>query len=206
VNGPIDDLSPGSGRCSEVDCSGVLYARGLCMTHWQRFRKAAIEAGTWQPIPASHEERGLPRPVCVEVDCERAVYGRERCTAHYRQHRAAMIAAGTWNATGTGQGWHGDSERHAKAGRKGGTSVSSDRDHMSSIGKRGGITVGRDSEHMASIGSKGGQTVSADREHMRAIGAKGGRVRRKTTRKGEEWESPLREDDPDEEPDWDEWV
>ena len=56
-----------------------------------------------------------------------------------------------------GRGWHGDPERHADAGRKGGETVSQNRDHMAQIGRRGGQTVSRDREHMAQIGRRGGQ-------------------------------------------------
>src|SRR5258705_7651422 len=49
------------------------------------------------------------------------------------------------------------------AGRKGGETVSRDRDHMAHIGRRGGEAVSRDREHMANIGRKGGEAVSRDR-------------------------------------------
>jgi|GEM_PF-2381733 len=56
-----------------------------------------------------------------------------------------------------GRGWHGDSEGHASAGRKGGTAVSRNREHMAEIGSRGGKTVSSNREHMAQIGSRGGK-------------------------------------------------
>ncbi len=56
-----------------------------------------------------------------------------------------------------GRGWHGDSEGHARAGRKGGTAVSRNREHMAQIGSKGGKTVSSDREHMAQIGSRGGK-------------------------------------------------
>ncbi len=56
-----------------------------------------------------------------------------------------------------GRGWHGDPERHADAGRKGGETVSQNRDHMAEIGRRGGQTVSQDRQHMAQIGRRGGQ-------------------------------------------------
>src|ERR1044071_7179259 len=66
------------------------------------------------------------------------------------------------------------------AGRKGGETVSRNRDHMASIGRKGGEAVSRDREHMATIGRKGGETVSRDRHHMASIGREGGENRGKT--------------------------
>jgi general stress protein YciG len=56
-----------------------------------------------------------------------------------------------------GRGWHGDSEGHARAGHKGGTAVSRNREHMAQIGSKGGKTVSSNREHMAQIGSRGGK-------------------------------------------------
>lgn len=56
-----------------------------------------------------------------------------------------------------GRGWHGNPEGHAEAGRKGGKTVSRDRQHMAEIGRKGGISVSQDRKHMAEIGRKGGQ-------------------------------------------------
>lgn len=44
------------------------------------------------------------------------------------------------------------------AGRKGGTSLAQDRDHMVEIARRGGAKVSQDVEHMREIGRKGGQS------------------------------------------------
>ncbi len=49
------------------------------------------------------------------------------------------------------------------AGRKGGESVSRDRQHMSEIGRRGGESVSRDREHMAEIGREGGESSRGTR-------------------------------------------
>jgi general stress protein YciG len=49
------------------------------------------------------------------------------------------------------------SEEAREAGRKGGETVSQDREHMSDIGKKGGETVSQDREHMSDIGKKGGE-------------------------------------------------
>ena len=62
-----------------------------------------------------------------------------------------------------GRGWHGDPEGHADAGRKGGQTVSRNREHMAAIGRKGGQAVSKDRQHMAAIGRKGGQARS-DRE------------------------------------------
>jgi len=43
------------------------------------------------------------------------------------------------------------------------------------IQKKGGESVSRDREHMAEIGRKGGEAVSSDRQHMAEIGRKGGK-------------------------------
>lgn len=61
------------------------------------------------------------------------------------------------DAAAGGRGWHGDSEGHARAGRKGGTAVSRNREHMAQIGSKGGKTVSSNREHMAQIGSRGGK-------------------------------------------------
>src|SRR5690242_8654731 len=47
-------------------------------------------------------------------------------------------------------------EEAREAGRKGGETVSEDREHMSEIGKKGGETVSKDREHMSDIGREGG--------------------------------------------------
>ncbi len=49
------------------------------------------------------------------------------------------------------------SEEARAAGRKGGQSVSRNREHMSAIGRKGGESVSRDRSHMAAIGREGGQ-------------------------------------------------
>jgi general stress protein YciG len=74
----------------------------------------------------------------------------------------------------SGRGWHGDPERHAEAGRKGGAKVSQNREHMAEIGRRGGTKVSQNREHMAEIGRRGGSKVSQNRSHMAEIGKKGG--------------------------------
>ncbi len=56
------------------------------------------------------------------------------------------------------RGWHGDPQGHADAGRKGGQTVSQNRQHMAEIGRKGGEAVSRNRQHMAEIGRKGGQS------------------------------------------------
>ncbi len=63
----------------------------------------------------------------------------------------------------TGRGWHGDPERHAEIGRRGGMKVSLDRHHMAEIGRKGGAKVSENRTHMAAIGRKGGSQVSKPR-------------------------------------------
>lgn len=50
-----------------------------------------------------------------------------------------------------------DSKEARQAGKKGGETVSQDREHMSDIGEKGGEAVSEDREHMATIGEKGGE-------------------------------------------------
>ena len=50
-----------------------------------------------------------------------------------------------------------DEKTQKEIARKGGESVSRDRDHMSEIGQKGGEAVSKDREHMAEIGRKGGE-------------------------------------------------
>jgi general stress protein YciG len=54
------------------------------------------------------------------------------------------------------------------AGRKGGETVSRDRQHMSEIGRRGGESVSRDREHMAEIGREGGESSRGTRRRQAA--------------------------------------
>ena len=57
------------------------------------------------------------------------------------------------------RGWHGDPERHAEIGRRGGLKVSSDREHMAAIGRKGGAKVSQDRAHMSAIGRIGGSRI-----------------------------------------------
>jgi general stress protein YciG len=52
--------------------------------------------------------------------------------------------------------------------------ASMDPERQRAIARKGGETVSQNREHMATIGAKGGERVSQNREHMAAIGRKGG--------------------------------
>lgn len=52
--------------------------------------------------------------------------------------------------------------------------ASMDPERQRAIARKGGETVSRNREHMATIGAKGGERVSQNREHMAEIGRKGG--------------------------------
>jgi len=57
---------------------------------------------------------------------------------------------------------------------------------MAAIGRKGGQTVSQDRQHMSQIGRKGGEAVSRDRQHMSEIGRKGGENSRGADTKGGE--------------------
>jgi len=62
------------------------------------------------------------------------------------------------------QGWHGNSEAHAAAGRKGGRSCVEKygASHMAELGRKGGTKTSSDRQHMAEIGRIGGQTKAGE--------------------------------------------
>lgn len=97
-----------------------------------------------------------------------------RTTADKEQTTSEQTADPVEEAHRPGRGWHGNPEGHAEAGRKGGSIVSQNRQHMAEIGSRGGKKVAQDRQHMAEIGRKGGSRVAQDRQHMADIGKKGG--------------------------------
>ncbi len=66
------------------------------------------------------------------------------------------------------RGWHGDPERHAEIGRRGGLKVSSDRAHMAAIGRKGGAKVSQNREHMSAIGRIGGSRISRPAQNASA--------------------------------------
>jgi general stress protein YciG len=55
-------------------------------------------------------------------------------------------------------------EEARAAGRKGGETVSRNREHMARIGRKGGQAVSRNREHMAQIGRKGGESSGSNRD------------------------------------------
>ena len=58
-------------------------------------------------------------------------------------------------------------------------------DEARAAGRKGGQSVSQNREHMAGIGRKGGEVVSADRDHMSDIGREGGHSRgQRVARKG----------------------
>ena len=67
---------------------------------------------------------------------------------------------------GQGRGWHGDSAGHARAGKKGGETVSRDRRHMAEIGRKGGEASGgnfaRDPERASKAGRKGAGIITGN--------------------------------------------
>ena len=64
-----------------------------------------------------------------------------------------------------------------KAAHEKGTAHEFTPEEAREAGKKGGETVSKDREHMADIGKKGGEAVSQDRGHMADIGKKGGESR-----------------------------
>ncbi len=74
-----------------------------------------------------------------------------------KQREIARKGGRAAHEKGTAHEFTADEAR--EAGRKGGASVSQDRDHMAEIGRRGGSTVSQDRRHMAEIGRKGGSTI-----------------------------------------------
>lgn len=51
------------------------------------------------------------------------------------------------------------------------------REEAQSAGRKGGMTVSQNKNHMAEIGARGGKAVSQNRQHMAEIGARGGHTR-----------------------------
>ena len=68
------------------------------------------------------------------------------------------------------QGWKGDPEGHAEAGRKGGEAVSQDRKHMAEIGKKGGEARAENDD--SSKGSRSGGTQASQTGGQRSSTSK----------------------------------
>ncbi len=106
-----------------------------------------------------------------------------------RQRQIAQKGGRAAHEKGTAHEFSATEARNA--GRKGGESVSRNRDHMASIGRRGGERVSQDREHMSAIGRRGGERVSRDREHMSVIGREGGQSRGPTPMSGDQIDPPA---------------
>lgn len=76
-----------------------------------------------------------------------------------KKRRIASQGGRAAHEKGTAHEFSPDEAR--EAGRKGGQTVSQDREHMARIGRKGGEAVSRDREHMARIGRKGGENSSS---------------------------------------------
>jgi len=64
-----------------------------------------------------------------------------------------------------------------KAAHQKGTAHEFSSEEARAAGRKGGATVSQNREHMAAIGRKGGAAVSQNRSHMAQIGRKGGEAR-----------------------------
>ncbi len=73
-----------------------------------------------------------------------------------KQREIASKGGKAAHEKGTAHEFTPDEARNA--GRKGGETVSRDRQHMSDIGRKGGVSISRDRDHMARIGRKGGES------------------------------------------------
>ena len=91
---------------------------------------------------ARSEDRGF---AAMDPEKQREIASRGGRAAHER---------------GTAHEFSADEAR--EAGRKGGETVSRDREHMAEIGRRGGESVSRDRAHMAEIGREGGESHRGD--------------------------------------------
>lgn len=72
-----------------------------------------------------------------------------------KQREIASLGGRAAHEKGTAHEFTAEEAR--EAGKKGGESVSQNRNHMASIGRKGGQAVSKDRSHMANIGRKGGK-------------------------------------------------
>ena len=63
-----------------------------------------------------------------------------------------------------GQGWRGDPEAHAEAGRKGGRRTAQNRERMREIGRKGGLTIAARPGYMSEIARKGAAAANRKRK------------------------------------------
>src|SRR5215216_3407236 len=78
-----------------------------------------------------------------------------------RQREIASQGGRTAHQRGTAHEFTPEEARDA--GRKGGTLVSRNREHMATIGRKGGAVISQNREHMAAIGREGGQARNGAR-------------------------------------------
>src|SRR5688572_23030012 len=71
---PIREPKP----CLEPGCGGYAKKRGRCLKHYQRFRTAAIEAGTWEQIRLPCGNFGDPEGHLASAKMGGAVRARDR--------------------------------------------------------------------------------------------------------------------------------
>src|SRR2546430_514089 len=79
------------------------------------------------------------------------------------QRKREIASKGGRAAHGKGTAHEFSADEAREAGRKGGETVSRDREHMASIGRKGGEAVSRDRQHMSDIGREGGESRGEDR-------------------------------------------
>ena len=89
-----------------------------------------------------------------------------------RQREIASMGGRAAHERGTAHEF--DPREAREAGRKGGETISRNREHMAEIGRRGGQAVSQNRDHMAAIGRRGGEAISQNRDHMAEIGREGG--------------------------------
>jgi general stress protein YciG len=87
-----------------------------------------------------------------------------------RKERQAVAQRGGRNAHTKGTAHEFTPEEARAAGKKGGVSISQDREHMAFIGRKGGQKTAQDPEHMRAIGAKGGAKIAQNRERMSELG------------------------------------
>lgn len=91
-----------------------------------------------------------------------------------------------------------DKERQREIARQGGqaahkrgTAHQFTSDEARDAGRKGGDTISRDRDHMSQIGRRGGQKISSDRQHMAQIGREGGQRRRDRQGERGDWEQDV---------------
>lgn len=88
-----------------------------------------------------------------------------------RQREIARQGGRAAHERGTAHEFSVDEAR--EAGRRGGATVSQNRDHMANIGRRGGATVSQDRDQMAAIGQLGGLRSAQQRNNGNGLDGDG---------------------------------